>query len=382
LILILYQKMKKICHITTVAPAINVRIFHKECKTLVQAGYDVFLIGQHPKEEVLEGIKIIPLPKPKNRFYRILILNIKAYNLARKLKADVYHFHDPEFLLFGALLKSFQKSRVIYEVFENFPLKILHKYWIPKYLRKPISFIFKVSERFLLRFFDYVIVHDDFLFSIYHPILKNENKLIVIKNFPPIEKFNLKKYKKRKNAFICIYVGGLSEERGLFKMVKALEYIDFPINLYLFGNFDKKEEFDKLKTLKGFEKVKYFGQRPWDEVIRYLSNADVGLVLLQPLLEYLPSGEGLNKLFEYMMAGLPVIASNFPNLIKIVEGNKCGLTVDPTDPKQIAEAIKYIKEHPDEAKRMGENGKKAVLEKYNWENESKKLLKIYEELTR
>jgi glycosyltransferase involved in cell wall biosynthesis len=85
-------------------------------------------------------------------------------------------------------------------------------------------------------------------------------------------------------------------------------------------------------------------------------------------------------MFEYMAAGLPVIASNFPLWKEIIEGNHCGIYVNPLKPKEIAKAIEYLIKHPKEAKRMGENGRKAVLEKYNWENESKKLLKIYEEL--
>jgi len=87
-----------------------------------------------------------------------------------------------------------------------------------------------------------------------------------------------------------------------------------------------------------------------------------------------------NKMFEYMIAELPIIASNFLLWREIVEKNNCGICVNPLDPKEIAEAIEYLIEHPDEARKMGENGRKAVLEKYNWEKESKKLLKIYEEL--
>jgi len=82
-----------------------------------------------------------------------------------------------------------------------------------------------------------------------------------------------------------------------------------------------------------------------------------------------------------MATGLPVIASNFPLWKEIIEGNNCGLTVNPFEPKEIAKAVEYLIEHPEEAKKMGENGRKAVLEKYNWENESKKLLKIYKELS-
>lgn len=114
---------------------------------------------------------------------------------------------------------------------------------------------------------------------------------------------------------------------------------------------------------------------PWPDI---LGGADAGIVCLHPMVNYLL---GLPvKMFEYMAVGLPVIASNFPLWKKIVEENNCGICVSPLNPEEIAKAIEYLIEYPEEAKKMGENGRKAVLEKYNWENESKKLLKIYEKL--
>lgn len=83
-----------------------------------------------------------------------------------------------------------------------------------------------------------------------------------------------------------------------------------------------------------------------------------------------------------MAAGLPVVASNFPSWREIVEINKCGICVNPLEPKEIARAVKYLIEYPEEAEKMSKNGRRAVLEKYNWGNESKKLLKIYEELAK
>jgi len=83
------------------------------------------------------------------------------------------------------------------------------------------------------------------------------------------------------------------------------------------------------------------------------------------------------KMFEYMSAGIPVIASNFPLWKEIVEGNKCGICIDPQSPEEIAKAVEYLLNNPEIAKQMGENGRKVVEEKYNWENEGKKLLEVY-----
>jgi len=85
----------------------------------------------------------------------------------------------------------------------------------------------------------------------------------------------------------------------------------------------------------------------------------------------------LNKMFEYMAAGLPVIASNFPLWRDIIEGNGCGIMVDPKSPEEIAKAVEYLIDNPQEAKVMGENGRKAVEEKYSWNPEGEKLLALY-----
>ena len=82
-------------------------------------------------------------------------------------------------------------------------------------------------------------------------------------------------------------------------------------------------------------------------------------------------------MFEYMAAGIPIIASNFPAWAKVIEKHHCGISVDPTNPKAIADAITYLYEHPDEARQMGERGRSAVINEFNWDNEKVKLEDLY-----
>jgi glycosyltransferase involved in cell wall biosynthesis len=103
-----------------------------------------------------------------------------------------------------------------------------------------------------------------------------------------------------------------------------------------------------------------------------------GLVTLHPTPNYLEIL--LTKLLEYMAASTPVIAYDLPLVRPIMEDAQCGILVKAKDVEALAQAMVYLLDHPSEAKEMGKRGRKAVVEKYSWEAEGKKLLGLYEEL--
>jgi glycosyltransferase involved in cell wall biosynthesis len=370
------HRRSKVCVLTSVHPPFDGRIFHRAAKSLAKAGYEVVLIARHDKEEVIDGVRVVPLPQPKNRVHRMTGILWRVYRLAVKENADVYHFHDPELMIVGLLLKR-RGKKVIWDVHEHYPNSILDKYYIAKPFRRFIARLFDLFERAVVRFFDYVIYTTPFVGQRYQAMKVRSGP---IENYPIIR---LSETFKREPHKRIIYLGGMSRIRGLLEVVEAFALVvkkhpDW--ELCLVGSSRpasfEQELKDLARKLGTDASVKFVAWVPYEEKERLSSQASMGVIT------YLPRSNNTsclpNKLFDYMLVGLPVVASDFPLYKDVVEPSHCGLTVDPTKPEEIARAMEYLIEHPQEAKQMGENGQRAVLEKYNWEKESRKLLQIYD----
>ncbi len=361
---------------TSAHPALDIRIFFRQAISLAKAGYSISIIGQHDKNEILQGIKIIALVKPKNRMRRFFSAP-KILKLALLENAYLYHFHDFDLIPVGIILKLFGK-KVIYDVHEETAKSILSKYWIAKSLRKSIALLVRSIEVFTPYIFDLLITNAEYI-KTHFP----GTNIICVTNFPTQDFLNTANSppRKKRDYLKLIYTGGvLTYFRGITNMVMALGYLqeNYQIRLILCGEFLPGHYKDELKKIKGFQKVGCLGWINPPDIPGLVRDADIGIVTDLAEAQHI---HGMStKLFEYMACGLPVIVSDFPLWKEIVEGNHCGICVDPASPAEIARAITYLAGHPEERLRMGSNGRKAVLEKYNWEKESKKLLGAYEKL--
>jgi glycosyltransferase involved in cell wall biosynthesis len=180
-----------------------------------------------------------------------------------------------------------------------------------------------------------------------------------------------------KEAAVC-YVGSITELRGAREMVAAIEQTG--AKLLLAGRFSPADLEAQLADQPGWGQVEFLGQVAREALTAMLKRARAGLVVLHPVPNYVDANP--TKMFEYMSAGIPVIASDFPAWASIVNRHACGICVDPTSPVEIARAIEWMLEHADEAREMGENGRRAVEAMYNWEAEGSTLLGLYEQLLR
>lgn len=370
--------MNKVCILTSVHSPFDTRIFHKEAKSLAKAGYDVTLISQHDKMEVVDGIMIVPLSKPRNRIERMIKTAWSAYQKALKINADIYHFHDPELMLIALLLR-LQGKRVIYDVHEDYSEAILYKDWLPLHIRKFVSILSDRVEKTIAKYFSAVITvtyHIGRRFASY-----NKN-VVVVQNFPILDEMfdsnPMIPWNDRKN--IAVFVGSISLIRGIREMVKAFELIPqrVNINLILAGYFSSESLKKEIQCMPGWNRCKYIGYAHLKDVAKLLMQSKIGLVLTHPVTNLL-KGQPV-KLFEYMAAGIPVIISNFPLWLKIIEEFRCDICVNPLDPKEIADAIIWLLDNQQEAEKMGKRGRNAVEKRFNWGREEEKLLQLYSEL--
>ncbi len=362
----------RVCHLTSLHSRSDTRIFVKECRSLANHGYAVDLVVADGKGDgSQDGVRILDVGRCGGRLRRMLFGGRRVYRRALEVDADVYHFHDPELMPIARRLQK-KGKRVVYDVHEDLPRQILSKHYLKSWIRPILSRVVERYENAMARRFDLIVAATPFIRDRF---LRQNASTCDVNNFPIAAGSETVALEPREPGAVC-YVGSISRVRGICELLDAAAKAS--VTLHLAGEFWPPSLLDELRRTAAWERVVYHGFVSRREVESIYARSQAGLVVLHPTESYrnaLPV-----KLFEYMLAELPVIASDFPLWQEIVRESRCGLCVDPRNPDAIAAAIRYLLTHREEARQMGKSGRRAVLARYNWEAEEQKLVEAYRRL--
>ncbi len=373
------RKALRAIQLTSAHWVFDPRIFHKISKSLVRAGYEVILVARHDRDETVDGIHIAAVPKTGGRLHRMTITLWQIYRKALALDGDIYHFHDPELIPVALRLKLAGKH-IVYDAHEDLPRTVLYKDYLPRCLRGIVAWAAERFEIFAAGKFTAVV-------GATPPIADRFRRVnpytVVVHNFPiPEEMASEHPQAWEHRAPTIAYLGSISRERGIFQLLEAMSRLQpsMDCRLALAGWFSPATLKEDIKALPGISRVDCLGRLSREQVAELLGRVRAGIVVLHPepnLINCKPT-----KLFEYMWAGIPVVASDFPIWREIIENAGCGLLVDPLKPNEIAGAIEYLLTHPAAAEEMGRRGRATAMELFSWKSEEKTLLALYRSILR
>lgn len=376
--------MTRVCHFSSAHAPNDTRIFHKQCASLSREGYDVTLVvkakdSQSVGTTVEKGVKVIQVPVDSSSRLKRIIFGAKAvYQKALEVDADIYEFHDPELLPYGLKLAR-KGKKVIFDSHEDYPTQIMEKEWIPSVLRRLISSVYRVYETHVVKNLDAVLF----------PCTQNginifegrAKQTVIISNAVMLEEMLSPDAAsgQRDGRTICC-TGSLTYQRGITHLIQAAHLAG--VRLILAGKYSSDEYQQELEQMPEYECVDYRGYLGREELAQVYASSSIGMSTILNVGQYSSLDNFPTKVYEYMAAGLPVIVSDYPFMRRSVQQDQFGVAVDPADSEAIAAAIRKILADPNQAQLMGERGRQAVVQKYNWGIEEQKLFALYRSLER
>lgn len=365
----------------------------KEANSLSKLGYTVSIVCwdrqlEMPPHAILEsGIEIIRIHNvPSNygiglgQLSRLPFFWASLWKHLSRLNPDIVHCHDFDTLPSGLIWGKIHCVPVIYDAHEHYAE--LCKPRLHGRIGNTIYRIISILEHWGARLASGIITVDHNLKEIFK---RDNQNVIILGHNPQLEFISYYNPIFSRRHLNLIYAGRLAIDRGLLIYVQILRHLKrfgIPARLFLAGVFipasDEESFYSKTNGLEN--EIELLGWVPYEQMPSVLGSKDVGLVILEPVPRYINAVPV--KLLEYMSAGLPVLASNFPLIETIVHKENCGLLIDPSaSPRIAAEMIAQWWENPQIARELGDNGRKAIIKRYNWDSQVEKLDSFYKHLT-
>ncbi len=364
-----------ICIITTIHEPFDARIYRRELTLLIKAGYSIALIAPWPKPNIqIPNLTFRSLKYPKNRAMRI-IHALKIFYMALTIRARSFLFHDLDFLPFGYLLKKLKKVPIVYDCHENYPEEILEgKEWIPKPLRKPLAEIVRIVENFVVKRIDYVIAVVPYQVRRFNSL---GAKCILIRNFTDLRIMENLSHESNN----VVYIGSISINYGadlLIDIARELKKRNCDIKLIIadrFGADRKLREYFIDIIKKESLPIIIEPSVPPQKIDKILERGSIGLLIAKNTKSKdlaLPM-----KLFEYMAAGMPIVAANLEVTKDIMGTALCGIVVGKNEAKYYVDAIIRIMNDANLYNLYRANGFRAINYLYNWQNEFDRIVKLF-----
>ena len=362
------RREASVAHVTTAHPTLDNRIFRKECAALRSAGISVTLVAVATKDDEVDGVPILALPRRSGRLARMVIGPLDVWRALRRLRPTLIHVHDPELIPLAVLWRLAPGRRAVFDAHEDLPKQVLSKPYLPRRLRRCVAAFARSLERLADRRLDAIVAATP-------SIARNftHAKVSVVQNFPWLHEYP--EPEPMPAADVVVHVGGLSPPRGVAEMVRAILDSRHDVELVVAGPVTSQAQavLDSAGT-----RVRNLGVRPASEVPSIVAGGRIGLVLFHPIPNHLESQP--TKLFEYMAAGRPFIASDFPAWRTLVGDIDAGVFVDPLNPDEIRIAIDTLLDDRERATRMGERGRAAVCQRLNFDHEAERLVSLTRQL--
>ena len=367
--------LNSVCHVISGYFRNDARVFLRQCRSLRDHGFNVtVLTNDGEPDEVLDGISIFACPTAWPRWRTLAAAKRQFLGKALEINADVYQLHSPELLPLGLALKRAGK-KVVYDAHEDMPRHLLEKEWLPPATRRVVSAAF---ERYMLRT---LAQYDDIVSPHSHVVADFQRLLgkgVLIANFPLIaDDWNFGRDQFAGREKILCYSGTVYAYSNQEETVAAIA--DFDGLRYHIAGYIDEDHRQRLAKMPGGEKVVFHGRLSRPALHAFYEAAVMGVVIYDYKLNLGDrlGSYGTNKIFEYMEAGLPFICTDYVLWKDIVDRYDCGVCVPPGDPDAIVRAIDHLLQDRDRAYGMGQNGRRAVLEEFNWSSEEKKYVDLF-----